>query len=206
VQAEHTTVGAWRALARIRSAADRLDPHQVAAMVAELSAVDGVVATWQRVCLPLLAGLRGESGPEIAVEHTLAEGIRVGLDRVGRAAGRRLAPSGALLAAVEREQHTLALHALAAGIRERGHDCLLLGAALPWTALTDAVCRWQPRTAVVWAQTTVTAQTAPLARLGRDFPALRRCAAGPGWPHPLPPQVIAVDSLSGALRVALAGG
>jgi MerR family transcriptional regulator, light-induced transcriptional regulator len=203
VQAEHTTVGTWRALARIRSAGDQLDPYQVAALITELTAADGVVATWQRICLPLLAGLRGESGPDIAVEHTLSEGIRVGLDRVGRAAGRRLAPSGAMLAAVEREQHSLALHAIAAGLRERGYDCLLLGSALPWTALTDAVHRFRPRTAVVLAQTPVTARTRPLVGLSRDFPSVRRCVAGPGWPPQLPADVIRVDSLPGALRLLL---
>ncbi|MFY1694454.1 transcriptional regulator [Solwaraspora sp. WMMA2101] len=207
MQAEHTSVAAWHTVARIRSAADDHDADRIATLIVERIAADGVVPTWQRICLPLLAGTgAGDSGPAIAAEHTLSEGIRAGLDRSCRTRGRVLMPSGALLAAVEREQHSLALHAIAAGLRERGYDCLLLGAALPWTALTDAVRRWQPRTVIVWAQTTVTARTAPLVRLGRDFPALRRCAAGPGWPHPLPPQVVAVGSLAGALRAALANG
>ncbi|WP_326554138.1 transcriptional regulator [Micromonospora sp. NBC_01813] len=206
MQAEHTTVGAWHASARIRAAADGLDPHRVATLIAQRIADEGVVATWQRICLPLLERAVGESGPDIAVEHALSEGIRIGLDwadRAGLAGGRRLAPSGALLAAAEGEQHSLALHALAAGLRERGRDCLLLGAALPWSALTDAVGRWQPRATVIWAQTSFTARTRPLARLGRDFPSVRRCVAGPGWPPLLPPRVTRVDSLPSALRLVL---
>jgi MerR family transcriptional regulator, light-induced transcriptional regulator len=206
VQAEHTTVGAWHALARIRAAADGLDPHRVATMIAQRIVADGVVATWQRICLPLLERAVGDSGPDIAAEHALSEGIRIGLDsadRTGQAGGRRLAPSGALLAAAEGEQHSLALHALAAGLRERGRDCLLLGAALPWSALTDAVGRWHPRTAIVWAQTSYTARTRPLARLGRDFPSVRRYVAGPGWPPRLPPNVTRVESLPAALRLVL---
>ncbi|MFV2097009.1 hypothetical protein ACFHW1_16190 [Micromonospora sp. LOL_014] len=53
----------------IWAAADGLDPHRVATLIAQRIADECVVATWQRICLPLLAGLRGESGGNSTVSR-----------------------------------------------------------------------------------------------------------------------------------------
>ncbi|MEU4754787.1 hypothetical protein AB0F93_27830, partial [Micromonospora tulbaghiae] len=69
---------------RLTAAAEDLDDNRVAGLVLDLAAEAGVVPAWEQVCLPLLGTLRGDSAAEIAVEHALSEGVRVGLDVFGR--------------------------------------------------------------------------------------------------------------------------
>jgi hypothetical protein len=200
---------------RLRRAGDRLDPYRVADLVVELAGVAGVVEVWDLLCVPLLAGLPGRAGIDIAVEHALSEGIRAGLDRhaprpaptgpgrpePGPGPGRVAAPGGGvLLAGAEREEHCLALHALAAALRERDGACLLLGAAVPWTALATAARRTAAHTVVVWAQTQATGREHRLIRLARGLPETRVFAAGPGWPARLPGPVARLGSLREAVR------
>ncbi|MDG4830272.1 transcriptional regulator [Solwaraspora sp. WMMD1047] len=195
---------------RLRRAGDRLDPYRVADLVAELAGAAGVVEVWDQLCVPLLAGLPGRAGIDIAVEHTLSEGIRAGLDRHAPrpdqgGPGRPEKPGpgrvrGVLLAAAEREEHCLALHALAAALRERGRSCLLLGAAVPWSALSTAARRTAAQTVVVWAQTQATGRDHRLVRLARGLPETRVFAAGPGWPARLPGPVARLGSLREAVR------
>ncbi|MEV4723712.1 MULTISPECIES: transcriptional regulator [Micromonospora] len=184
---------------RLSAAAEDLDANLVAALVLEYAADAGVAAVWEAVCVPLLAGLRGRDAAEIAVEHALSEGIRIGLDVHRRVPGRRLRTDGVLLAGAENEAHCLGLHAVAAALREQGRGCLHLGPALPWVALGSAVLRARPRSVVVWSQTPVTGRAYRLVRFGRDFPGVRVYAAGPGWIEPLAPPATRLTSFSAAL-------
>lgn len=186
------------------AAAEDLDDQRVAALVLDLAAEAGVAAAWEQVCLPLLATLRGDGAAEIAVEHALAEGIRVGLDVFRREPGRPLPADGVLLAGAEQETHCLGLHALAAALRERGRGCLHLGPALPWTALAGAMARVRPRVVVVWSQSPATGRAHRLVRLRKDFPGVRLHAAGPGWIEPLAPLPARLASLAEATAACLA--
>ncbi|WP_233600958.1 MULTISPECIES: transcriptional regulator [Micromonospora] len=183
---------------RLRAAAEDLDDIRVAALVLDLVAEAGVAAAWERVCRPVLSTLRGDSAAEIAVEHALAEGVRVGLDVSGRDPGRPLPARGVLLAGVEHETHCLGLHALAAALREQGRGCLHLGPALPWAALATAVARTRPRVVVLWSQTPATGRAYRLVRFRRGFPGVRVHAAGPGWIEPVPPPSARLTSLAEA--------
>ena len=100
----------------------------------------GVTAVWERLCGRCWPGCAGSSAAEVAVEHALSEGIRIGLDVHRRGPGRQLPADGVLLAGAEHEAHCLGLHAVAAALREQGRGCLHLGPALPWAALTVAPC------------------------------------------------------------------
>ncbi|MEU7617386.1 transcriptional regulator [Micromonospora rifamycinica] len=184
---------------RLSAAAEDLDANLVAALVLESAADAGVAAVWQELCVPLLAGLRGRDAAEIAVEHALTEGIRIGLDVHRRDPDRQLRTDGVLLAGAEHEMHCLGLHAVAAALREQGRGCVHLGPALPWVALGSAVLRARPRAVVVWSQTPVTGRAYRLVRFGRDFPGVRVYAAGPGWIEPFPPPSIRLTSFSAAL-------
>ncbi|MEU8374899.1 MULTISPECIES: transcriptional regulator [unclassified Micromonospora] len=184
---------------RLAAAAEDLDANLVAALVLEFAADAGVGAAWERLCVPMLAGLRGRDAAEIAVEHALSEGIRIGLDVHRRAPVRRLRADGVLLAGAEHEAHCLGLHAVAAALREQGRGCLHLGPDLPWAALRSAVLRARPRVVVVWSQTPVTGRAYRLVRFGRDVPGVRVYAAGPGWIGPLPPPATRLTSFSAAL-------
>ncbi|WP_231921300.1 transcriptional regulator [Micromonospora auratinigra] len=188
---------------RLSAAAEDLDDNQVAALVLDLAAEAGVTAVWEQVCLPLMAGLRGQSAAEIAVEHALSEGVRVGLDVFGREPGRPLPTQGVLLAGAEHETHCLGLHALAAALRERGRGCLHLGPALPWAALASAAVRVRPRVVVVWSQSPLTGRAYRLVRFRRDFPGVRVHAAGPGWIEPFPPPSTRLTSLAAAVSACL---
>lgn len=190
---------------RLLAAGHDLDPYRVAGLVTDLARILGVPAVWERLCVPVLAGLPGATPADIAVEHAVSEGVRAGLDSVGYDGRQPLLPTGVLLAAAERETHTLALHALAAALRERERVPLHFGAALPWPALADAIRGVRPEVVVVWAQTTVTGSPLRLARLGRALSGVRLYAAGPGWPLPLPAPLLALRSLRAALAACLPG-
>ncbi|WP_431934011.1 transcriptional regulator [Micromonospora sp. RP3T] len=194
---------------RLITAAEDLDDNQVAGLVLEFAAEVGVTSFWEQVCLPLLGALRGHSAAEIAVEHALSEGVRVGLDVFRREPTRPLPVEGVLLAGAEHETHCLGLHALAAALREHGRGCLHLGPALPWPALASAAARVRPRVVVVWSQTPVTGRAYRLVRLRRDVPDVRLLAAGPGWIEPFPPGPAAprrLTTLAEATAACLKGG
>lgn len=195
------TVGTARK--RLLAAAEDLDSNRVAGLIMELAAESAVGAVWNQVCVPLLAAQPGRSAAEIAVEHALSEGIRVGLDVVHRVPRRPLPASGVLLAGAEQEHHCLGLHALAAALREQTRGALLLGPALPWAALASAVARARPHTVVVWSQSPVTGRSYRLVRLGRDFPAVRVFGAGPGWIEELPAPTARLTGLAAATAACL---
>ncbi|MFG1883054.1 transcriptional regulator [Micromonospora sp. NPDC049102] len=192
------------ALKQVSLAAEDLDGNRVASLMLELAAEWGVPALWEQVCQPLLARLPGRDAAEIAVEHALSEGVRVGLDVHRREPGRSLPTGGVLLAGADREAHSLGLHALAAALRERGRGCLHLGSALPWPALTSAVRRARPYTVVLWSQTPVTGRAYRLVRFARDFSHLRVYGAGPGWIEPLAAPAGHLGALPAAVDVCLA--
>ncbi|WBB46528.1 transcriptional regulator [Verrucosispora sp. WMMA2044] len=186
---------------RLTAAAEEFDRSRISALVVELAEEWGVVRLWDDVCVPVLTARSGCTPARIAVEHALSEGVRVGLDVFRREPAAGLPTDGVLLAGVEQEEHCLGLHALAAGLRERGRGCLLVGPALPWTALASAVDRARPHTVAVWSQSPVTGRSYRIGRFAREFPAVRVYAAGPGWVDPLTPPVTRLDSLSAAVAV-----
>ncbi|WP_244235985.1 transcriptional regulator [Micromonospora inaquosa] len=185
-------------------AAEDLDANAVAALLLELTGAWGVPALWEQVCRPLLARLPGRTPVEVVIGHALFEGVRVGLDAYRREPGRSLPTGGVLLAGAEKEAHSLGLLALAAALREQGRGCLNLGPALPWSALTSAVYRARPHTALLWSQTPLTGRAYRLVRFARDFPLLRVYGAGPGWIEPLGGPAVRLGTLSDAVTACLA--
>jgi hypothetical protein len=172
---------AARGLAR---AAARLDAVAMRATIATAVDAAGVVATWDAMLRPVLAGVgerHAASARFIEVEHLLSRCVSEVLAAVPRPP-RPHAPTRILLSCADEEQHTLPLEALAAALAEVGVHCRLLGARVPVTALVDAVARTAPEAVVVWSHARHTADPAQLATL---LSAPRRpvllLAAGPGW-------------------------
>ncbi|MEH1169236.1 transcriptional regulator [Micromonospora sp. CPCC 205539] len=188
---------------RFSLAAEDLDGNRVARVLLDMAGAWGLPAFWEQVCRPLLARLPGRTPAEMATEHALCEGIRVGLDAYRRNPGRSLPTAGVLLAGAEQETHCLGLHALSAALREQGRGCVHLGPALPWSALAAAVSRARPRVVVLWAQTPVTGRAYRLVRLARDVPAVRVYGAGPGWIEPLTAPASQLGTLPAALTACL---
>ncbi|MFB9236742.1 transcriptional regulator [Plantactinospora siamensis] len=188
---------------RLWAAAEDLDSYRVAELIGAAVARWGAPAVWERLCRPLLTGVPDGGAESVAVEHALSEGVRAGFDRVARGDPDRgaggLPSQGILLTAAEHEGHTLALHALAAALRERGHGNLLLGAQLPWTALADAVRRVRPHTVVVWSHGRHAGATRQLGSLAGAYRWARVFGAGPGWPTSVPAPAGRLRSLAAAL-------
>ncbi|ROO52618.1 B12 binding protein [Micromonospora sp. Llam0] len=195
---------AARGLAR---AAVRLDDLAMREIIERGLRTDGVIATWDRVVRPVLAGVGDRYAATagfIEVEHLLSRCVSAAFASVtgpapaalpddpsdrpvpaATAAGRVRdgGGPGALLACTDEEQHTLPLEALAAALVEVGVVARLLGARVPATALVAAVDRTGPAVVVLWSHTPATADLGQLraARSGRHRPVLV-VAVGPGWP------------------------
>jgi hypothetical protein len=103
--------------------------------------------------------------------------------------------------------HTLPLHAVAAGLAERGIPSRMLGARLPVDALVAAVRRSGPPAVMIWSHDDITGDPAVLTAVPSLRPAPFLAVGGPGWPAELPHGVTrvtdltdAVTRLSGAVR------
>lgn len=171
-------------VAPVLAAAEQLRAAELLAKITAHLTHFGVVTTWQRLCRPAFADIvsRQDRGTGlIDVEHVLSWAITTGLHRavppVHNVAG--LAP--VLLACTAGEGHVLPLEVLRAALAEAGVPALLLGSAVPDSALADAIAK-QTRSPVVvlWSQADRTAAAEPSPAGSRE-PA-RLLLAGPGWP------------------------
>ncbi|MEU7956063.1 MerR family transcriptional regulator [Micromonospora humida] len=196
---------AARGLAR---AAMRLDSAVISDTISDALATDGVVATWEGLLRPVLAGI-GErhvaTAGLIDVEHLVSRCVSEAFAAVARA-GRPTGPARILLSCADEEQHTLPLEALAAALAEAGVSYRMLGARVPAAALVEAVNRTGPAAVVVWSHTRPTADPAQLsALLAVPRRPLLVLAAGPGWrADTLPAGVVRPVDLAEAVSLALA--
>lgn len=196
---------AARGLAR---AAMRLDAAAINETIAHTIAASGVVATWETLLRPVLAGI-GErhvaTSGLIEVEHLVSRCV----SEAFAAASRANAPTGPariLLSCADEEQHTLPLEALAAALAEAGVGYRMLGARVPVAALVEAVNRTGPAAVVLWSHTRATADPAQLsALLAAPRRPLLILAAGPGWrADALPAGVVRPVDLAEAVALAVA--
>ncbi len=194
-----------RGLAR---AAMRLDSGAIGETIAHALATDGVIATWDGLLRPVLAGI-GErhavTAGLIEVEHLMSRCVSEAFAAVARdhpATG----PARILLSCADEEQHTLPLEALAAALAEAGVSYRMLGARVPVEALVDAVTRTGPAAVVLWSHTRATADPQQLAALlAAPRRPLLALAAGPGWrADTLPAGVVHPVDLSEAISLAMA--
>jgi DNA-binding transcriptional MerR regulator len=176
---------AARGLARC---AIRLDAPGAIALLEAAIARDGVVATWQQMIEPALRAVGRKwtetTGRHVEVEHLLSWCVTVAFHRVRpkhiRHAPGQLAPRATLLACAPDEWHSLPLEALTAALTEYDIPVRMLGPAVPESALRRAVERAAPARVLLWAQTSRTADSALITRLGQG-PHTEPMAAGPGW-------------------------
>ncbi|WFE25569.1 MerR family transcriptional regulator [Solwaraspora sp. WMMD791] len=187
--------GAGPAARGLARAAVRLDNQAMRDILERALHTDGVIATWDRVVRPVLAGVGDRYAATagfVEVEHLLSRCVSEAFAMVNRprprVAGRHShhpAGPGALLACADEEQHTLPLEALSAALAEAGVTSRLLGARVPPAALAAAIDRTGPSAVVLWSHTSATADPDQLltARSGRHRPLLV-LAVGPGWSVP----------------------
>lgn len=191
-----------RGLAR---AAMALDGPEVWRILDQSLTLEGVLATWNRLAVPVLQAI-GErwwtTGEMIEVEHLFSETLIDALRSVVFRCLPPRRPNPVLLACLEKERHTLPLHALSAALAERGVNTRMLGAGLPASSLVKAVRRTGPAVVFLYAQLSAGEQEL-LAQLRRQRPAPQLILGGPGWSLQPSGVVRVVRSLEGALNVAL---
>lgn len=168
----------------IYNAADSLDSLFVETMLRNEIAENGIISAWQEVFVPVLIQVGAaweKSGKGVEVEHMLTEI----LTRVMReSVSENVVPINSrpvLLASVGEELHSLALHALAAALAERGIESHFLGARTPVEALSSMVSRFAPPAIFLWAQLPVNGNPMFVTDLPAVRPAPRVIIGGPGW-------------------------
>ncbi len=194
----------------VLNGANALDSILVETMIRNEIAAHGIISTWQEVLVPVLVKVGAawaESGEGIEIEHMLTEILK----RVLReSTGDIAAPINArpvLLASVGEELHSLALHALAAALAERGIATHFLGARTPLQALAAVVTRSAPPAIFLWAQLAHNGDPAFFADLPVIRPAPRVIVGGPGWSADQCQSVTMATSLKHAVdEIALAIG
>ena len=195
--------GTVRGLGR---AAMALDAQAVVTLVRGAVERHGVVHTWEHVLRPVLAavGSRWEqTGEGVEVEHLLSDCIATVLRGTADRPIEGRAGRPVLLACGPDEQHALPLHALSAGLAERGISARTLGPAVPGHALQAAVRRTAPALLFVWSQDPGTADSALLCALPVTRPPTALVVGGPGWvPERLPQRITMATDLGHALELA----
>lgn len=163
-------------------AAMALDSRTVTETVRAQLLEHGVVRTWESVLRPVLAAAGARwavTGEGIEVEHLLADCVVTVLREVAARAPEPGRP--VLLACAPDELHALPLHAVAAGLAERGVGARVLGAAMPAPALEAAVRRTGPAALFLWSQLPGTADPGVLSELPVTRPVTTLLVGGPGW-------------------------
>ena len=192
--------GVVRGLSR---AAMALDAHAVTALVRQEVARHGVLHTWDHVLRPVLVAVGARwaaTGEGVEVEHLLSDCTSVVLRDLASSAPELPGRRPVLLSCAPDEHHSLPLHALAAGLAERGIGVRTLGPALPGHALQAAVRRTGPAALFVWSQLPGTADPSVLEALPVTRPPTAVVVGGPGWvPDRLPRRVTVAADLTHAL-------
>lgn len=196
-----TTPGRVR---RLTDAAMALDQTVVEPLLARELGRHGVGPTWTELIVPVLQVIgdrHAARGGCIAVEHLFTGCVRTALCAVVTGRQRWDDYPPVLLACLDREQHSLVLHALAAALAEVGCPCRVLGASVPADELVSAAVRIVPRAVFVWSQTPETARPDDLHGLPLRRPPVPVVVGGPGWPgQERLPSLVRADSLAGAVQ------
>ncbi len=168
----------------IYNAADSLDSLFVETMLRNEIAENGIISAWQEVFVPVLIQVGAaweKSGKGVEVEHMLTEILTRVLRESTSDIVVPLNSRPVLLASVGEELHSLALHALAAALAERGIESHFLGARTPVEALSSMVSRFAPPAVFLWAQLPVNGNPMFVTDLPAVRPAPRVIIGGPGW-------------------------
>lgn len=189
-------------------AAVALDATAVLDTVREQLGRRGLVPTWDDVLRPALVAVGerwAETGQGVEVEHLLAACVSRVLSELAAACPEPPSGRPVLLAGAPGEQHALPLHAMAAGLAERGISSRMLGADLPAQALAAAVRRTGPSVLFVWAHRQSTAGAEALGALPDLRPPVALVVGGPGWlEETLPASAAPVYGLADAVDTVAA--
>ncbi len=195
--------GAGRAARGLARAAFRLDEMGVEdAVVAELRK-HGTLATWNEVLRPVLVA-SGEywqrTGEGVEIEHLLTQAVTTAFVRHTSAVGELTRNEPVLLAGGPQEEHTLALHAVRAGLAERGVPGRLLGPRTPIKALTAAARRTRAPAVLVWLSLTDLLALHQVSEVSSAHRRITVFLGGPGWGSANPTSTVVCATLDEAVR------
>ena len=187
---------AARGLAR---AARALDGESCVRIIRESLDSVGVIVTWESLLAPVLIGIGDAweaNGAGVDVEHILSDSIEFTLATRAREVVSPREITGVLLASTDRDDHTLALWAVAAGLAERGICARMLGRRVPFDALADAMKRTGPAVVFLWSQIPGSADASELSQLPDMRPSPTVLIGGQGWTGEAPAGVERMLSLA----------
>jgi DNA-binding transcriptional MerR regulator len=166
----------------------------------------GLVHTWDHVLRPVLAaaGARwAATGEGVEVEHLLSECVTAALREVVARQPLR-EPRPVLLASAPGEPHALPVHAVAAGLAERGVASRVLGGSLPADAMHAAVRRTGAAALFLWSQLPATGLPEVLDAVPVTRPPTALVIGGPGWPlDRVPDRAVLARDLPDAIELVL---
>ena len=168
----------------IFNASEALDSLFVETMLRNEISENGIISAWQEVFVPVLIQVGAaweKSGKGIEVEHMLTEILKRVLRESTSEIVVPLNTRPVLLASVGEELHSLAIHALAAALAERGIETHFLGARTPVEAISSMVSRFAPPAVFLWAQLPVNGDPKFVTGIPSVRPAPRVIIGGPGW-------------------------
>lgn len=170
-----------RGLAR---AAARLDEATLTETVLRSLRGAGTLRTWNLLLRPVLVAA-GEhwhrTGTGIEVEHLLTQSITTAFSQYLSSFPDLAQASPVVLAGGPQEDHVLALHAVRAGLAERGVPARFLGPRTPMSALAGTARLTRAPAAFIWMSLQNASSAADLATVRAAHRGLVLLVGGPGW-------------------------
>jgi DNA-binding transcriptional MerR regulator/methylmalonyl-CoA mutase cobalamin-binding subunit len=126
----------------IVQAAHRLDGAGIAAVLDRAKPIHGLAVTIQRVVLPAMRDIGDQwafGRCDVAHEHLATGAVRRWLNQESWRPQPSASSQPVILACGPGDSHTIGLEAFGVLLGARGHDCRLLGARTPTTALVAAL-------------------------------------------------------------------
>ncbi len=168
----------------IARAASRLDETTVTKNVLRSLLAKGTVSTWNELLRPVLvaAGTRWQqTGSGIEVEHLLTQAVTTAFAQYLAQLTEVAQVSPVMLAGGPHEDHVLALHAVRAGLFERGVPVRFLGPRTPMSALTGVARLTRAPAVLIWMSLRDTAAIDDLPAVASAHRRLVTLVGGPGW-------------------------
>lgn len=176
--------GAPRDVRGVARAASRLDERTVTEAVLRSLQDNGTLVTWNVLLRPVLVAA-GEhwqrTGTGIEVEHLLTQAVTTAFLKYIDTLPEIAQTSPVLLAGSTHEDHVLPLHAVRAGLIERGVPVRFLGPRTPMSALAGAARLTRTPAVMIWMSLNDAGAVDGLASVGAAHRRLVLLVGGQGW-------------------------
>ncbi|MEC3976400.1 MerR family transcriptional regulator [Amycolatopsis sp. H20-H5] len=195
-------VSASESVIELADAAQELRFASMAGLLDESFAMNGPVATWSEVLVPVLRNLgerwiRGDLCFE--ADWALTDEISCALERYLGPLRETMAGRSVLLACCPEERHSLPMEVLRAALVDQGVPAVFLRQMVPPETTIGMALKLDPAVVVLWSMSANSADDLLVQRLQRR--GFEVCVAGPGWARFSELAVPWVDDLTSALQL-----